>query len=231
MQTNKFTNLCNGLSLPPEVFKIMYTTEEIEAVISLFERVVYNEEGDISYDEDDFTDLELNILNGLKAKDNEFGIVANMIEATITCFLGIMMTDKNFVKDLATAIEPALIDTDKITIKEIKNSIERLFTLFSFSELTMSPPSYFKVVSNIGNDINSIKILDILNHMELSLGEDVHNIFNSFSGFSLFIETVIPEAIIDPVTNHGIFRPELLDEIEVEEMMSADDTSLGEVIH
>lgn len=98
MQTNKYTTLCEGLSLPPKVFKTLYSTEEIEAVLSLFDRVGYDEEGNIGYDEDDFTDLELDILNGIKAKDNQFGIVANMIEATITCFLGIMMTDKDFIK-------------------------------------------------------------------------------------------------------------------------------------
>lgn len=231
MQTNKYTILCEGLSLPPKVFKALYNTEEIEAVLSLFNRVEYDEEGNIDYDEDDFTDLELDILDGIKAKENQFGIVANMIEATITCFLGIMMTDKDFIKKLAEVIEPALIDTDKRSIKQIVASIDRLFTLFSFRELTMSPPSYSKVLSNIGSDMDTVKILDIINHMELALGEDVHDIMNSFAGFTLFIETVIPEAIIDPVTNHGIFRSEFLDEVDIEEIMSADDSSSGETIH
>lgn len=95
----------------------------------------------------------------------------------------------------------------------------------------MSPPSYSKVLSNIGSDMDTVRILDIINHMELALGEDVHDIMNSFTGFTLFIETVIPEAIIDPVTNHGIFRSELLDEVDIEEIMSADDSSSGETIH
>ena len=54
MQTNKYTTLCEGLSLPPKVFKTLYSTEEIEAVLSLFDRVGYDEEGNIGYDEDDF---------------------------------------------------------------------------------------------------------------------------------------------------------------------------------
>lgn len=231
MHTNKYTSLCKGLNLPPEVFKTLYNAEEIEAVLSLIERLSYDEEGNIGYDEDDFTDLELDILKGLEAFPNEFGIMANVVEATITCFLGLMFTDKNFISDLSTTIEPFLIDTDKMSSKQIAISMERLFTLFSFKELTMSPPSYTKVLSNIGSDMNTVKILDVINNIEITLGEDVHEILNSFEGFSLFLESVLPEAIHNSVTNQGIFRAEFLDEIDVEEFLNIDESASGQVVH
>lgn len=231
MHTNKFATLSTGLSLSPEVFKTLYSIEEIEAVLSLMHRLSYDEEGNIGYDEDEFTELELHILDGLKSVDNQFGIVANVIEATITCFLGIQLTDKDFISELATVIEPYLIENDAMSIKEINASLNKLFTIFSFRELTMIPPSYTKVLSFIGSDTNSVKILDVVSNIEIALGEDVHEVLNSFNGMSLFLETAMPEAIIDPVTNHGILRSELLEEVEIEELINIDENSIGKVVH